>query len=99
MGNLNFSDLSPEELEKFNMEVDEEYNPTNEQDRVQARLKYRMKRAMEVARLLHLDSDDSDHRLDQEKLCHKVPRPTPEGNIKVKSVRNVTYVFENEEEK
>ena len=51
MGNSFFTDISPEELERFDMEVDEEYNPINEQDRAQARMKYRMRQAMRISML------------------------------------------------
>lgn len=43
MGNIYSQELSKEELDDFYMEVDEEYNPINERDKVQARMKHRLR--------------------------------------------------------
>ena len=40
-------------------------------------------------------SDSSNREKKDQILCHKIARPTPECQVKVKSRKNITYVFEN----
>ena len=95
MGNLTSQEISPEELELFSMEVDEEYNPISEQDKVHAKMKYRMRKAMQESILEDSEEDSFGHERQEHQLSHKVARPTPVNKTKEKSRKNIKYVFED----
>ena len=51
MGNNQSFEISPEELERFEMEVDDDYNPIDAQGIKQARLKYRLRKGIKDSKL------------------------------------------------
>ena len=53
MGNKESLEISHEELERFEMEVDDDYNPLDAQGIKQARLKYRLRKGIRDNKLFH----------------------------------------------
>ena len=51
MGNNESTEITPEELERFEMEVDDDYNPLDAQSIDQARLKYRLRKGIQDSTL------------------------------------------------
>lgn len=107
MGNALEGEISPEEQERFEMEVEEEFNPIYAEDWPNARMKYRYSKRIDEAKALAEKSKDSGGRgpevqsesseLAKIKERHNVSRDSLECNLKRKSSVNVRYIFPDED--
>jgi len=102
MGNAQASrEISLEEMEQFEMQVDEDYNPSGELSERAARRDYMFKlrnREAEELRLKYLGPKLPDGEVRSGPTNHHVSRKTIPARVKPRSFGKVKYIFQELEE-